>query len=44
VGRDIEGDSNIQISSGAAEEMKNMIMLGDTLVRLTNYEARVLPA
>jgi hypothetical protein len=41
----MEGGNVIQISSGAAEEMgKNLIMLGDTLVRLTNYEARVLPA
>jgi hypothetical protein len=45
VGRDMEGGSIIRILSGAAEEMrKNLIMLGDTLVRLTNYEARVLPA
>jgi len=45
VGRDMEGGRIIQISSGAAEEMrKNLIMLGDTLVRLTYYEARILPA
>ena len=45
VGRDMEGGRIIQISSGAAEEMRtNLIMLGDTLVRLTYYEARILPA
>lgn len=38
----MERGSIIRISSGAAEGMrKNLIMLGDTLVRLTNYEARV---
>jgi len=45
VGRDMERGGIIGISSGAAEGMRNnLIMLGDTLVRLTNYEARVLPA
>jgi len=41
----MERGSIICISFGAAEGMrKNVIMLGDTLVRPTNCEARVLPA
>jgi len=41
----MEEGSIIRILSGAAKDMrKNMVILGDTLVRRTNYEAIVLPA